>query len=144
MSATTKKAIYKALSDDSALVALLGKDELNGPAIFNTSMNKLTNRSGWSYPCITFRESDGSADSRFRESTTDSEVFDLEVWSQAESAVTPGQIADRIDELLHNQVLILESGRNYDCVRFAQIPDQYDKDIKAHFGLYRYRLAVSR
>lgn len=149
MSASTKKAIMAKLSGDTQLIALLGGDENGDPAIFNATMNRKqrdlkTPASSWTLPAITFREADGGADKRFHGVTVDSELFDIEVWADTDSALTVTNIAERLDALLHNQLLMLGSGRNYDCVRVSQNPDLYDDKLNLHFGLYRYRLVVSR
>jgi hypothetical protein len=149
MSEYTKKALFSRLTGSDALTELLGTDENNGPAIFNATMNQklqdLENpETSWTDPCVTFRETDGSADSRFRTETIDNEICDIEVWARTSSALVIPRIAAEVDKLLHNQDLTLESGENYDCVRFAQQPDLYDDKIKFHFGLYRYRLVVRR
>jgi len=142
MSLETKTALYSVLTSDEALAALLGTDENDDPAVFNSNMNKLAQESGWSYPVVIFREADGKADARFRAETVGTEIFDLEIWGS--SAKTVAEIFDEIDRILHNQTLTLESGTCYDCVRIAQNPDQYDSKLKIHFGLYRYKLVVSK
>ena len=141
MSAIIKTAIFSILTGDATLNALIGQDENGDPAVFNASYNELGNPP---FPCITFREADGSADGRFRETTIDTEYYDIEIWAQSESALTIPNIHARVDALLHNQAVTASSGTVYDCVRVTQIPDQYDKALKLHFGLYRYRLVVSR
>lgn len=147
MSAETKTAIYSVLASDSELTDLLAADENDDPAIFNSNMNKLAidrKLEEVPLPCVTYREGPGSADSRFRQETVDAETFDLEAWAKTESGLVVPAIGARIDALLHNQVLTLSSGTNYDCVRISQTPDLYDDKLNLHFGLYRYRLIVSR
>ena len=141
VSDVTKKAVYEALAGDDDLIALLGLDENGDPAIYDSFMNKLVDPP---FPCITFREGAGSADGRVRNDTVDYETFDVEIWARDESALTIPQIHNEIDRLLHQQTLLLETGENLDCVRLSQNPDQYDPELKLHFGLYRYRLVVSR
>ena len=141
MSDVTKAAVYEALAGDDDLTALLGVDENGNPAIYDSNMNKLVDPA---FPCITFREGPGSADGRIRQDTVDYETFDLEVWARDESALTIPQIHNEIDRLLHQQTLTLDTGENLDCVRLSQNPDMYDTELKLHFGLYRYRLVVSR
>ncbi|MCE5199801.1 hypothetical protein LLG39_12590 [bacterium] len=149
MSDVTKTAIYSAISGDSALAALLGKDELNSPAIFNATLNqKLQDKANpgnsWTFPCITFRQEPSSTDTRFRESTVDNEIFAFEIWVETTSALTIPLIGNHLDRILHNKTLLLGSGSNYDCVRITQAPDLFDDKLNLHFGLYRYRLVVSR
>lgn len=141
MSAVTKKALYSTLAGGTALTNLLSTDENNDPAIFNAFLNKLESPS---FPCITFRESSGSADQRFKSETVDQEIWDLEIWAKTESALVVSQIFAEVDRLLHNKTLTLETGRNYDCVRIAQNPDMYDTKLNLSFGLYRYKLVASR
>ena len=144
MSTVTKKAFYAKLAADATLLALIGSDELGGPAIFNASMNRVAQGTGWSFPAITFREADGANDQRLRSETVDREFYDVEVWAEGESALTVGQIAGRIETLLHNQSLTVDSGEVYDCSRVTQSPDMYDDKLNLHFGLYRYQLVVRR
>lgn len=147
MSEFTKTAIYSTFTGDTALADLLGTDENGAAAVFNATMNQKQQdiadpSKSWTYPCVTFRESDGVADSRFTTSAVGTEFFDIEVWWQTSSALTGARIAARIESLLHNRSLIVSSGRVYHCERVSQIPDQYDSKLKVHFGLYRYKLVV--
>jgi hypothetical protein len=149
MSSVTKKAIYEILIGDSALVAIIGKDENGDPAVFNSTYDKVTAEivggAGEDlYPIITFRESAGSSDQRFRAGTVDNEGFDLEIWARTESGLVVSEIANRVDQLLHNQEILVDSGAVFDCVRMMQNPDGYDEKLKLHFGLMRYRLVVQR
>ena len=147
MSEYTKAAIYSAQKSDTALEALLGADENFDPAIFNANMNEkqqdLADPSkSWTYPCVTFREADGTADPRFTNNAVGTEFFDFEVWWQASSALTGARIAARLDALFHNEPLTVASGHVYNCERVSQIPDNYDPKLKVHIGLYRYKLVV--
>jgi hypothetical protein len=141
MSEHTKRAIYSRLTGDIVLCAMLATDAGGNIAIYNASYNKANPAI---FPCITFREADGSADQRVTGGTVDTEYFDLEIWARTESALVVPQIAGRMDVLLHNQTLSLTSGVNYNCSRVAQAPDQWDDKNKLHFGLYRYKLVVGR
>lgn len=141
MSEVTKKAIYSTLSGDAEIVSLVGRHSDGSPAIFNANFNRANPAV---FPCITFREADGSAFGGIRKETVDAEYFNIEVWAKTDSALTVPRIAERIDALLHNKALSGAGGSIYDCVRVSQVPDQYDDKLKLHFGLYRYRLVVSR
>jgi hypothetical protein len=141
MSELTKKAVWGVLSGDGELAALVGKDSGGNPAIFNANFNRANPAV---FPCITFREADGSAFGGIRGETVDAEYFNIEVWAKTDSALTVPRIAERIDSLLHNKALSGTGGRIYDCARVAQAPDQYDDKLKLHFGLYRYRLVAGR
>jgi len=147
MSELTKKALFSILSSDTALTALIGKDENGSAAIFNATFNEVTAESkNWSYPVITFREDTTTADARFTAQTVDAEIFDIEIWAKTTSSLTIPTIHKELDRILHNKTLSLIStqGRNYDCVRIASSPDQYDSKLKLHFGLYRYKFVVLR
>ena len=139
MSEYSKKAIYSALSGRAALTTLLGTDEDANPAIYNVSFNAVSDPP---FPCVTFREGDGSADQRFRTETVGSEIFDLEAWARTESGLIIPRILEQIDAALHNQRLTLASGYNFESVRLTQSPDLYDDKLNLHFGLARYRLIV--
>ena len=141
MSVTTKKAIWSTLSGDAELSSLVGRDSGGNPAVFNANFNRA---SPAVFPCITFREADGSAYGGIREETVDAEYFNIEVWAKTDSALTVPRIAEQIDTLLHNKALSTSEGKIYDCARVAQIPDQYDEKLELHFGLYRYRLVAGR
>ena len=144
MSEFTKTAIYSKLTGDTALAALLGKDENAAAAVFNTTMNRLREdaTTGWTYPAVTFREADGVADARFVSGSHGTEAFDFEVWWQNDSSLPGSRIAARLEALLHNKTLTVSSGKVYCCEKVSQIPDQYDDKLKVHFGLYRYKLVV--
>jgi len=143
MSEFTKTAIYTKLTGDATLATLLGHDENAKPAVFNANMNqKQQSTTGWTYPCITVREDEGSVDQRFVSGTVEAEYFDIEAWWPNDSALTGARILARIDALLHNATLTLSTGVCYNCVRVSKTPDLYDDKLKVHFGLYRYRLVV--
>lgn len=148
MSETTKKAIYSLLATDATLAALLGTDENGVAAIFNANMNsklqdQTTPGASWTYPCITFRESSGTPDARFTSGLVEYEYFDIEVWWQDNSALTGARISGRLDTLLHNTSLTVDSGTCYDCTRVSKVADNYDDKSNTHFSLLRYQLVVS-
>lgn len=147
MSEYTKTALYGLLTGDAALAALLGDDENGKPAVFNATMNQKlrdlsTPASSWTYDCITFREADGPVDPRFTAGLVGAEFFDIEIWSQSNSAVTIPRIAARVIALLHNETLTVTSGKVYCCELVSQRLDQYDDKLHVHFGLMRLKLVV--
>jgi hypothetical protein len=141
MSSASHTALYSKLTGAGALTALLGAQADGLPAVFNASLNKLSSPV---FPIVTFREDSGTADARFAHSTVDEEIYNIEVWAATESALVVPAIFAQIDALLHNGTLTLASGVFYDCYRLSQTPDMYDDQLNLHFGLYRYRLVLSR
>ncbi len=144
MSEITKCALYSALAGDTALAALLGTDENGDPAVFNAAMNRLPRgTTGWSYPCITFRQDSSPVDARFVGGMVGAEFFSLEVWWEGDSSIPGERILARLKTLLHNVTLSVTSGRVYCCEVVSTTPDQYDDRLKAHVALLRVKLVVA-
>jgi hypothetical protein len=150
MSLATKQAILARLQSDGALVALLAKDPNDPsaqprPAIFNAHLSAAPPV----YACVTFRQSTGSPDNRFRPAlpgdvtqNVDDEYFDFEAWTQAPSFVPISSIQARLDVLLHQQSFAAGTSQVFWSERVLEQPDLYDDVLKAHYGLFRYRVRV--
>lgn len=141
MSEVTKQAIYRTLSGDETLVQMLARDAGGRIAIYGSSLNK---HEDGAFPCITFRESSGTSDLRFRGLIVDSEIFDLEIWARTSSNRVIAQIAAEVDRLLHGATLAVVDGRVFEIARVAQNPDNSDPRTNLRFGLYRYRVRTCR
>ena len=150
MSLATKQALLARLEADAALAALLAKDPNDTrasprPAIFDSHLSAAPPV----YACVTFRQSSGAPDNRFRPARAgdapqniEDEYFDFEAWTQAPSSAPIAAIQARLDAALHQQAFAAGSTQVFWSERVLEQPDLYDDVLKAHYGLFRYRLRV--
>lgn len=151
MSQATRIAVVGAMTADSALVALLGKDPADGtsPAIFNCHKNQAPPV----YNCLTYRVETSSPDGRFRppivagggSSTVQDEYFDMEAWTDKPDSADIEAIAARLAVLFDNKTLSTSGGgRIFRSELVSGQPDLYDDKLNAWFGLFRYRLRIQK
>lgn len=150
MSLATKTAVVAAMKGDSQLVALLAADpNASGePALFHGHKNQAPPV----YNCLTYRIASGSPDPRYRPSPAagggaskiEDEILEIEAWSQKPDSADIESIAGRLDALFDGQPLTLSAGRVFRAERLLSQADLYDDTLDAHFGLFRYRLRISK
>lgn len=121
-----QKAIFEALSDDTALTALLG-----GARIFDHSPASIA------FPYITFGRTSIYDWSTGTESGSE-QLFTLHVWSKAKGKKETQDIMELAKTRLHDQALALDGHALVNCrLEFAEA--RYDEDLAVYHGLLRFR-----
>lgn len=144
------------LAAQQALASLLGVDpDTTEPAVHNGNKSKVV-----IYPAITFRESAGSSDGRFglHGVGVDNPVYDFEFWSNTESATIISDIDKQVDILLDRRFQLDSTGseiipgiavdnthgRIFHATTFVPLYEGYDHEMRASYGLKRYRFVEAR
>lgn len=139
MSQAVSKAIYSTLAGSVALTSLLAVDPRgNTPAIYYARKNEVQPI----YPCITFRECTVSPIRKLPTMTADQEMYDLEIWTSADTGANIDSVFQVMDPLLHRQKIVLPIIHDYlyQVLRIAGgSPANYDDKLKIWFGLFRYQ-----
>ena len=172
MSAELDTAIYQRLTGiesltgaaataQAALIAFLATDPDTGrAAVYNMNLNdaQLTDGSGNKvpvYPCLTFRQSAGMADSTMWNASAIHEkaFYDVEIWSDSRSHLPVKQALENVDRLLDYRFgavnettnpLTLANGKVHLSETAITLNSHYDRNLHAWAGLVRYAITLSR
>jgi hypothetical protein len=138
-----------ALAQQQALAALLGTDPDTAlPAVHKGNKSNVV-----TYPAITFRSNAGAVNSHFATSgiAVDDVIYDLEIWSNTQSGTIIEQIYGCVERLLDGRFGISPAlpvdnagGRIFWATAFVPITELYDRDLRAWFGLCRFRFVEAR
>lgn len=124
--AELQKAIFAALADDAALVAMLG-----GARIFDRAPSTVA------FPYITFGRTSIYDWSTGTESGTE-QLFTLHVWSKAKGKKETLDIMELARARLDDASLILE-GHHLVNLRLEFAEARHDDNLSVHHGLLRFR-----
>lgn len=124
-----QKAVYKALTGDAALTALLG-----GADIYDHTPPSA------SFPYVTFGQT-----SVFDWDTASEPgceiLFTLHIWSRAKGRKEVFAILDAVTGLLDEAALAVE-GHHLVAIRFEAAETAYDDDVAVHHGQARFRAVL--
>jgi len=159
MSSAITTAIYKRLTGveiltgaglaaQQSLAALLGTDPDTAlPAVHKGNKSNVV-----VYPAITFRQNTGMVNTNFGTSgvAIDDPVYDVEIWdnTQRSNILTDiyGQMERLLDDRFGAPQLPVDNthGQVYHAQAFVPMAEIYDKDLRAWFGLCRFRFVEAR
>jgi hypothetical protein len=160
MSAALTTAIYRrltglevltgvALAQQQVLAVLLGVDpDTSLPAVHKGNKSEVV-----TYPAITFRENAGNVFAQFSTSgiAVDNSVYDLEIWENTQDATIIERIYGCVERLLDGRFGIAPpmpvdnaGGRVFWSTSFVPMTELYDRDLRAWFGLSRFKFVESR
>ena len=160
MSTALTTAIYRRLAglealtgaafvQQQALAALLAVDpDTLLPAVHKGNKSEVV-----VYPAITFRSNVGMVNPHFSTSgiAIDDTVYDMEIWENTQSGTIIEQIYSSVERLLDQRFGIAPAlpvdnagGRIFYATAFVPITELYDTNIRAWFGLCRWRFVEAR
>jgi hypothetical protein len=134
-----------------ALAALLATDpDTSKPAVFKGNYSDLD---PVVYPVITFRESAGSIDRRFRRSTgvMTGAVYSFEIWDNSRDGRRITNIEEYLQQLLDDSratlgspLMTLSAGKLFESGVHVPLQIVYDRDYNAWAGLVLYHFRENR